>query len=54
MLKKIIEPLFKCPSNCKCSIDIKKIYNDLKIKVVSLNVEKNKPPPPIDRRSRRD
>ncbi len=40
MLKKIIEPVIKCPSNCKCSIAIKKIYEDLKIKVIPLNIQK--------------
>jgi len=54
MLKKIIEPVIKCPYKCPCADAIKKIYQDLKINVVSLNVEKNKPPPSIDRRSRRD
>jgi len=56
MLKKIIEPVIKCPNKCPCSDAIKKIYQDLKIKVVPLTIQKDeiKKPPPIDRRERCD
>jgi hypothetical protein len=56
MLKKIIEPIIKCPSNCKCSIAIKKIFEDLKIKVIPLNIQKDEKPKitPPDRRERCD
>jgi hypothetical protein len=54
MLKKIIEPIIKCPNKCPCADAIKKIYQDLKIKVIPLNIEKPKITPPIDRRERCD
>jgi hypothetical protein len=40
MLKKIIEPIIKCPNKCPCAEAIKKIYEDLKIKVIPLNIQK--------------
>lgn len=65
MLKKIIEPIIakayttksiKCPSNCKCSIAIKKIFEESKKKITPLIIQKEpiKPPPPVDRRKRCD
>jgi hypothetical protein len=56
MLKKIIEPIIKCSNKCKCSIDIKKIFEDLKIKVIPLVITKDeiKKPIPIDRKDRCD
>jgi hypothetical protein len=57
MLKKIIEPVIKCPNKCPCSDAIKKIYQDLKIKVIPLNIQKDEKPkitPPVDRRERCD
>lgn len=57
MLKKIIEPIIKCPNKCPCTIAIKKIFEDLKIKVIPLNIQKDDKPkitPPIDRRERCD
>jgi hypothetical protein len=56
MLKKIIEPIIKCPNKCPCAEAMKKIFEDLKIKVVSLNIQKEDKPitQPIDRRDRCD
>jgi hypothetical protein len=54
MLKKIIEPIIKCPNKCPCADAIKKIYQDLKIKVIPLKIEKKENIKPIDRRDRCD
>jgi len=58
MLKKIIEPIIKCPNKCPCSDAIKKIFEELKINIISLDMIKDeKPkitPPPIDRKDRCD
>jgi len=56
MLKKIIEPIIKCPSNCKCSIAIKKIFEESKKKITPLIIEKEpiKKPLLVDRRERCD
>jgi len=56
MLKKIIEPIIKCPNKCPCSEAIKKIFEDLKIKVIPLNIKKDEKQisTPIEYRDRRD
>lgn len=58
MLKKIIEPIIKCPNKCPCADAMKKIFEELKINVVSLDMKKDENPkitlPPIDRKDRCD
>lgn len=40
MLKKIIEPILKCPYDCKCNTAIKKIFKDLNINIATLDIKK--------------
>jgi hypothetical protein len=56
MLKKIIEPIIKCPNKCPCAEAMKKIFEDLKIKVIPLVITKDeiKKPIPIDHKDRCD